>query len=194
MPITHVGEAIKTGQSEKLFSSRCIVNLKVPEKSTVLGPSSRLGNSVTTEPLMRAGSLGRSKSTRRDSFHSAIQQMKTRSPSIPQIEITKCDSSSNTPAKKPLPVLPPPKYDGSTLVNGILRKPEQTTAKRPTATIKRRLKIGRGNQKKMDSINEAAAEELIAKRRDSLNSTNSDRASKEVIDLPWCGCWGNGCF
>lgn len=37
-------------------------------------------------------------------------------------------------------------------------------------------------------------------RRDSERSTVSSeksgsmRGQREVIDLPWCGCWGNGCF
>ncbi|KAG7166469.1 uncharacterized protein LOC121869313 [Homarus americanus] len=28
----------------------------------------------------------------------------------------------------------------------------------------------------------------------SKSSTNTNKKKEPVIDLPWCGCWGNGCF
>ena len=63
----------------------------------------------------------------------------------------------------------------------------------------------------MESISENTINEDISditplgtttgNRRDSEKSTvstnskaSSNKPKKEVIDLPWCGCWGNGCF
>ncbi|XP_076069404.1 uncharacterized protein LOC143041428 [Oratosquilla oratoria] len=94
----------------------------------------------------------------------------------------------------------------------------------PTATIKNRLKIGRsmsydaGKKKmvatekkgmdRMESISENTLCDDVSDitplggggRRDSEKSSvsgqskSSGNRKKEVIDLPWCGCWGNGCI
>ena len=31
-------------------------------------------------------------------------------------------------------------------------------------------------------------------RRDSVSSSRSSRSSRKSNELPWCGCWGNGCL
>lgn len=28
----------------------------------------------------------------------------------------------------------------------------------------------------------------------SKSSSNTNKKKEPAIDLPWCGCWGNGCF
>lgn len=65
--------------------------------------------------------------------------------------------------------------------------------------------------RKMESISENALSDDLSdvtplggsrsrlSRRDSEKSSASEKSGsnkprKEVIDLPWCGCWGNGCF
>ena len=99
--------------------------------------------------------------------------------------------------------------------------PQRQTA---TATIRSRLRIGgqrpagssrgrgQGHRQlgRMESISENTISEDVSdvtplggrSRRDSERSSvsgtskasSASKPRKEVIDLPWCGCWGNGCI
>ena len=90
-----------------------------------------------------------------------------------------------------------------------------------TATIRSRLRLGGARRSvtisdgrqlgKMESISENTIAEDVnditplssRSRRDSArssvsgnsrSSSNTNRHRRDMIDLPWCGCWGNGCI
>lgn len=78
--------------------------------------------------------------------------------------------------------------------------------KKKLAAEKEQKKLG-----KMESISENTLNDDVSDitplgagaRRDSekssvsansKSSSNTNKKKEPAIDLPWCGCWGNGCF
>ena len=35
---------------------------------------------------------------------------------------------------------------------------------------------------------------LVVRRDSAESSSRSSRSSRKSNELPWCGCWGNGCL
>ena len=65
-------------------------------------------------------------------------------------------------------------------------------------------KSSRLRSSKLDSVNESGDDPDVSEKRSSRSRSNSTKSTKSekkdannialTRDLPWCGCWGNGCL
>jgi hypothetical protein len=109
----------------------------------------------------------------------------------------------------------------SKTVNGILRKgslrgdeeKKEDKARKPRKSESRHKgershssssKSSRPRGSKLDSVNESGDDPDGSEKRSSRSRSNSTKSTKSekkdannialTRDLPWCGCWGNGCL